>query len=806
MRKSFYFLLLCLMSVTLTAQDKEIGEFQNSDEKINPDAFDRELLNQLVLKEVNMFMDSVGLEGFIDSKFLTKIAEDHAAEMAVNSSASTEGKGKTKDVRSRIQYYGGSGIGDELVMRFSIKTTEAYYTYEELARNIVLKWSSSVRTVRKLNREEFYQAGVGSALDDSKKKVYVSFFMGNYYTQNAGAYRIDEMTVPYTTKKYGLNPWDYAPCRKTKRYFPDIVDLQDGLSINQNGEIIFKFNDLRHFKRLIRSKKDGLAVDIVQKSQYKNCKAANIVDYERVNRGIMTKRMWSKKIYKKNIAPAEGKRQRVTKLEVILGELPEELNPEDVELNLMIIQNKHVCHNIPPSFKIDAGYEYSQKIDLMPDTIVPEGVPAYKPEATTNKFSFRIPFERNKYDYKMEDIQPVVNTLNEPDFIINKVHVAAYSSLEGNVKANEKLQKQRAQSIVNALKRNQNESLIDSVSAQANWDDFKKDVMSTVYEKMAAMTKEEAIQHIQSKGLAKKLEPILKNHRYADVTVWVTYDIDGDKEEMYVLDQFNKAIKAGDLAQALSIQKYMLEQVAQGNYEKQSVDGMEIPEGADYAGLNMNKICMQKMTYNDIIDEDYQENINELWKLDEKNPYIYFNKLYCGVLLNDVTDEYVREDLQAEVDYLYDFELPKKQIDLLNIEMQYHLMDEFKDSVGYDHPIVVESLERIKDIIIFDEVNWQNSLKLASVFLNHGDYDYAFSLLNPFIKEDNVFPELLFTYISLCSKVDFKYHSNKFVLAMEKARETDPDRFCDLFKGKEAFPRQVFANDKIKQMYCETCK
>jgi len=32
----------------------------------------------------------------------------------------------------------------------------------------------------------------------------------------------------------------------------------------------------------------------------KIAKAANIVDYERVNRGIMTKRMWSKKIYKKN--------------------------------------------------------------------------------------------------------------------------------------------------------------------------------------------------------------------------------------------------------------------------------------------------------------------------------------------------------------------------------------------------------------------------------------------------------------------------------------------------------------------------
>ena len=217
-----------------------------------------------------------------------------------------------------------------------------------------------------------------------------------------------------------------------------------------------------------------------------------MVDYTQVNRGIMTKPMWAKKIYKKNIAPAEGKRQRVTRLRVDLGEMPEGLNPEDVELNLLVIQNKTVCHNIPPSFKIDAGYEYSQKIDLLPDTIVPAGVPAYKPEATKNVFTFRIPFERNKYDYKMEDIQPVINTLNEPDFIINKVHVAAYSSLEGNVKTNEKLQKQRAESIVNTLKSNQSESLVDSVTTAANWDDFRKDVIGTDYEDMAGMTMEQA--------------------------------------------------------------------------------------------------------------------------------------------------------------------------------------------------------------------------------------------------------------------------------------------------------------------------
>lgn len=805
MKKIFFVFLVGLISSGVIAQKKQIGEYQNSDEKVNPDSFDKELFNGLLLTEINNLLDSVGIEGFQSDKFLRDVAEDHAREMALEKTATLDGPGKLETVSERLQAHSGSGVGDEIVMRFSIKEGEKLYTYRELSRNVVSKWASSTKSYAKLQEGKYYIMGLGSELDDSRKKVYVSCMLGNYYSKNQGADQVESLAVPITTKKYGLKGYEYRPCRKCKKYFPDLIDLQKGLSVNEDNEIVLEFNDLKRFKRLIRGKRDGLAVDIVQKAQYGDCKNSNIVNYELVNRGVMTKRLWAKKIYKKNLAPAEGKKNRVSRLKVVLGELPDGLNPEDVELNLMVIQDKSVCHNLTKSFVIDAGYEYSQKIDLLPDTIVPKGVPSYVPVATTNEFSFRVPFEKNKFEFNIEDITPIIETLNEPDFIINKIHIAAYSSIEGSVKVNQELQQQRSESIVKVLQENQNQQMLDSVSLAANWDDFKNDVKGTEFEEMSKMTMEQAIQHIRTKGLEKKLEPILQKHRYADVKIWITYDIEGEKEQMFVIDQFNKAIKAKDLAGALRIQKFMLEEVAKGKYDKRSVDQMEIPKGTDYTGLNMNKLCMKRLAYDDVIDEEYREHINHLASLDPENPYIFHNRIYCGVLLTDLTDEYDRKELQDEIDYMYDFELSKKRIDLLNIELQYRLMDEFKDSVGYDHPIVVKSMERIKEIIVFDEVNWQNSLKLASVFLNHGDYEYAFQLLDPFINEENIFPELLFTYISLCSKVDNKYHSNRFVMALEKARQIDPDRFCQMFKGRDAFPKQVFANDMVKLMHCQEC-
>ena len=104
-----------------------------------------------------------------------------------------------------------------------------------------------------------------------------------------------------------------------------------------------------------------------------------------------------------------------------------------------------------------------------------------------------------------------------------------------------------------------------------------------------------------------------------------------------------------------------------------------------------------------------------------------------------------------------------------------------------------------------EDANWQSSLKLAYIFIDHGDYDYAATLLEPFIYEENIYDELLFTYISLCSYSTHRMMSNRFVTAMEKARESDPKRFCKLFKG-DKLSIQVLENTLVKEMYCKSCK
>jgi hypothetical protein len=114
-------------------------------------------------------------------------------------------------------------------------------------------------------------------------------------------------------------------------------------------------------------------------------------------------------------------------------------------------------------------------------------------------------------------------------------------------------------------------------------------------------------------------------------------------------------------------------------------------------------------------------------------------------------------------------------------------------------------MTKIKEIIKFNELTWQNSLKLASVFINHADYEYAVKLLEPWIYDENIPFVLLSTYVTVCSKVDYKVHSNNYVYALERVKKMDQDFFCKLFNG-DKLSVQTFVNTRVKQMYCDACK
>ncbi|MDA3892892.1 MAG: hypothetical protein PF517_14615 [Salinivirgaceae bacterium] len=784
-----------------TAQQYEksyvIGEIVvNSTEEANPDQFYETVIEEIIFDQINEILEKKGFDKKQKNELLKLTAEDQAIYMAKIQDDELVRDEKDKNTTGeRLEAYGGSKLAEELSSKTSIKSGKIPYTYAKIADDIVFKWLASSKKAKIIESLDYTLVGISVKIDESKRKVYTSMVLGNYKSFNEGPKYIDNLKLPYSKRNYGLTNSDPVFCKKVNRY-ENIMDLHKGLSIEGNA-IYFETDDYKSFKKLINKKKDGIAIDILQKEQF-SCSVPNIVDHNSLNQGILTKRIYSSKLFKNNLVESED---NSTKFKAQVAVLPEGIS-DDYELNLVLIKNKSACKTIPQSFLIKSSGTYTRKIKLLADTVTINSKFQYKPIADSMQLCLRIPFENKKHTYHTEDIEPFLKLLNDPAFLIYDLQITAYSSIEGTDSENKRLQQQRAESIISALEDRQKELISTKLITDYNWSDFKKDVQKTKHSILASMKMEEAQAYIRSYNLNKELEPILQNHRYAQIDMKVTFDIEGENEKPYVLKKFKKAITENDRILALSIQKYIMKKVLSYQYNPAILTQLDIPCSKAYSGLKMNNLWLQQFT-NQISQEEFALNVEQLQKLNPNNEYIAFNDLFLKVTKDAFPSDAEANALQTRIDRLYFTPLKKETIDALNIKLQFKLIT-FADSTNTNEKVKKECITRIKQIVDIHDETLENSLKLAELFIENSDYTFALKTLEPWVYNPNVNEELLFTYLSLCSRFEMRMHTQKFNYALERSRELNAKRFCELFNG-DYFSLKVFENNFVKDNYCKFC-
>ena len=765
-------------------------------EKINPEVFRPSLMAEVILSQLNKHREDLNIENLFKHDILEKAADDQALYMATIEEATLKNKGNKKTTADRMKLYGGTHMVEEIVAKANCFNGKEPRTYLEVAEEIVSKWIMKKKTLLIIDNQKYIFAGVGAVVDYNGKKVYVSAVFGNHYSFNAGSKLRNSMDVPYTTKRYGLKPYDDKICKRCKK-FENIEQLHKALSV-KDGKVYFHYNDnIKAFRKLIRNPKDGFAIDIVQKNQY-NCIGDNIVDYNLITKGVLLKPIFAPKIYKKNMIPGE----KLKDLMVVIGTIPDDIKGE-YELNLLVIQDKHVCKTITKTYVEGGDVDYFNPLELIPDTVSIPTEEVYVPKADTNTLYFIVPFEKGKYEYKPEDIEPLITALKKPDFIILELTIAAYSSIEGSDETNLMLQKKRAESIVNALKSRQKDNFISQIKTDYAWENFKNDILATKYSFLADKTMEEAKEYIKSHNLLNELEPILAKHRYAEIFMTVTYDIQGNKEQAFVVDKFNRTITKDDIPFAFSIQKYIINKVVEKIYSASAATNMNIPEENRNAPFLINKLYLEKIATKNKLNDDYCDRINTLHLYAPNNPYILYNKTCCDVFHCEFETQEEINKLQNKIDQLYNTKIEKKIVDQLNLDFQFKMI-KYLDTTAKPSPTVQKAFEKIKTIVNLDENDWKNSLELAQLFIKYKDFNFAIKLLDPLVDNPEVSEEFLFTYVSLCSLYQPKLMSNKFSRALERASKMNPRRYCELFKG-DKFSFQVFDNPYVKDYYCKTC-
>jgi hypothetical protein len=191
--------------------------------------------------------------------------------------------------------------------------------------------------------------------------------------------------------------------------------------------------------------------------------------------------------------------------------IPSTINKENIEVNYILLNNKNLCYS-SSIINLNVNGWKLLEMGMYYDTLTPEKIQE-KYKELSKTLHFTIPFERNKSEYKPEDIKPLYDSLQITDYAIKTISIKAYTSVEGSYERNLKLQNQRAQSIVAALQSFQSETIESSIEASENWVEFLNDIAATGYTSWMTLSKDEIKEKLKSPTLLSTLEPVLRKHR-----------------------------------------------------------------------------------------------------------------------------------------------------------------------------------------------------------------------------------------------------------------------------------------------------
>ncbi len=617
-----------------------------------------------------------------------------------------------------------------------------------------------------------------------------------------------QASLIYAQTPYNLKPLtnkSYEKCNRCTQLFNNKPsEIQFGLDVDINNNIIFYTNSAEWFYSLIKKNKDGLAVDVVLKSDFE-C-SSNLNFDNPFSLGTLLQPHYLKNLKKNSITSQRGE------LAINLGQLPNKFIDEEYELNLLVIQNSVVCYY--HKFINIAQYKWDLlDMGLYTDTITYKAKPQNslnnkKIIKTYNKrIKFIIPFKKSKTTYSAKDIKALYDTLNFSDFIIKRISIRAYSSIEGDRTYNLKLQKGRAESIVKAIQTYQPELINYEISTSENWMEFFQSIKGTEFENLSRLTKQQIKEKLKNKTYASKLEPILKTQRKAVIEIDFVkrYNIENlSSEELQ--NEFNKAIKESNIEIAANIQKVIFSRIVNNKIPSSFINKLEIPEQEQYGILLNSNIAYKYFLDEEDLNSTYND-IKKLKKIVPNSKEVLYNyvALKFYIWLNSI-DKLDYRQFKKEIIELRQKGIPRPLINRMLVNYNIILAEIYMYNGEYDKKD--KTLKSIYYKYKYTQPSSSDLLSMAQYFVAYTKYDWAIKLLKPYITKVDVDEDLLFYYINLTIYDEKTIKKAGYKQILLNAIDINNARFCKMFNsikdGGVSF--QLLKFDILKSNYCQSCK
>lgn len=554
------------------------------------------------------------------------------------------------------------------------------------------------------------------------------------------------------------------------------------------------FTSKKEFQKIFNKRTDGLAIDIIDKNQYK-CGAPNQTMTNKIHKGHLLPPVYKKELLRKalnNDSP---------EVYIDMGVLPQHFNPENTECNLIVIQKKYACKNIN-NVNVNQNFWTLLEMGLYRDSI--DSSINYDTITLSKNVKIKIPFEKNSSKIDRNSAKKGLDSLIKEGYQISKLKIIAYSSIEGLLANNISLQNKRVKNISKLIEKRVEIKIPYEMATFDNWRSFIKDIKHTKYSYLRNSSKNDILKQISLLANEPEMESILKKHRYGKVLMTIEKKIPTEHiNSVDLIEFYNENIKKRKLNEALLAQKIMFDKIENGSYPKDYINKIKIPDDTAFSPLHNNSLVYNFRHSNSTLSE--KVNLFEhLYLIAPDNKRILYN--YTSLRLQSWKHMGLKEsrkDISNLISKLHHMELEPSLLARLKINYNIILIDYLNKEQKYRSKN--NALKQIYNLYNKLDLNDLELLSLAGYLNIYSQFEWSKKMLNKRAYSLNSDPLLKEFYIRLA--ITESHDEEKFLTLLKKFSKEENDLFCHLFDATSqgGFSFQLLDIPILKSAYCESC-
>jgi len=818
--------------------------FPFSTKSQTPGNIDVKQIEYLLKLEIDSVRQSKGLDILINDSILYLASIDQSRYLSKKKELTHFQKENPKKLspQDRAEFYGAINyqVGENVLYityNYSTSDQDPDDICKAIAHSMMLLWVHSPGHYANIITPSYDITGVSVYYDENTDKLFAAqvFAHVNPYYR----YRSCPSLFPYEK---------YDESLASRKFIPENINIEfhkrHAFNIKQDKEknkccsdektSVFNYNStcLGYFNdslylginkkyfsaihQFFKNRKDGVVLEFLDFDYTYSC---NILDNTRIptrdNGGCVFNGQITHPVYRDSILYYMDKyKKQYTKnnefIFIPIDRYPSDLSGKTIDINILILQKNRLCKVIQthgvcgvliepeiPEFKLHVDLDSTK----------------YRADVRVQKKEFKVYFNKNEIDIINPDtLYFLRDMLKKEDVFVSKINVDAYASVEGSYEINQYLYTKRAENILRIFQSEQDSSIELTTKTEENWAMFFNQLKTSDYAYLLNSDTARIKDSVNVPQNAQKLEGLLSQQRYGQVTIYYKPKITNQNTAEYAFAEFKKIcrIKKPEglhINKLRNITSFLLYQCMNNKIE---LDSIEFYLNSNSSFIDSKQqILLFKEIYRDGSgfgpDSTYRYLAN--YSASHKNDttarynclaYLFNNRRSIN---NAITPSLAQEFLEI----LKTSHLSKE--DLISFELYFHFI--YLNDIYYKK-WTFKSIE--KHLAFIDNFYTQNPpdddlrIKLALYFISFNQFLTSLEYLEPLITEDHFIKEAYILYLKLYDQLQMAgLRTNSEELLIEAADKLSNEDWCNLFIGPCNIRFQIFNHSALRSIYCEKC-